>query len=165
MTEEKVECESKMEEGTSNLSCCDRIVNSGEPHVTFHDGSMYTGAVYKAGDFLNEASAPRSGFSVAALNYSSPAATTPKVMSSSVVGAYPSTYSLGGQPSTYSLGGQSVPYYSTTTTPGSSSYIPQNIYSAPASTPNFPMNVQTTAAPLSSRATSQYPTYTTKYPG
>jgi len=153
---DKVECESKVEEGTSVSCGGDRVVNSGEPHVTFTDGG-YTGAVYKAGDFLADGSLARTGFSVPTLNYGTPVTTTPKVMSSGLVGT--------SYPSTYSLGGQSAPYYSTTG-PGTSSYVPQTVFStAPQATAYYPSTVLTGAAPLSSRGTSQYPTYSTaKYP-
>jgi len=137
-------CDNKLEEGASNSSSCGkRVVNSAEPHVTFHDGSMYTGNVYKASDFQpqsynTEGSSPNR--SVFPATYGSTSA--PKVISSSA---------------TYTAGGQSASYFPTTT--GNTTYSPPSLYSASAPT-YFPSSVPQ----LSSRTTPQVPTYNAKYP-
>lgn len=138
-------CDSKMEEGTSNESCCDqRVVNSGEPHVSFHDGSLYTVPTYKNDYLGNDLSVPvRTAFQGAYTN-TSPTTLTPKMMSS-VSQAYPSTYTIGGQ---------NISYFSAT----------------PSVTPTFASAAPTYyagtatgySAPTVSRSAQQLSTYSSK---
>jgi len=158
----------KMEAGSESASCCEqRIVNSAEPHVTFHDSGTYLPTSQKKTGQMYSVPVRSTAFSTPMpFNYASPA--SPKGSSVPQQG-YPGTYTL--------VGGQNVSYFTTTPPTVSnqttySSMMPVSGTTAPfyptaASTPYFPSSVAGQAsdrAVVSQQYQAAYTTTTAKYP-